>query len=133
VTSRLGGSRWLWLITGSALAAYLAGWPAGVVVAAVLTAARTIHQALHSRTRATLPMQVRVLALTVMIMGSRPGLHALLFMQLGGIAARVIFDYCLAARLLSLLPWNRERPLTGALVRATFLTPPSSVHFQGQC
>jgi hypothetical protein len=78
-------------------------------------------------------MQVRVLALAVMILGSRPGLHALLFMQLAGIAARVIFDYCLAGRMLSLLPWNRERTLTSALVRATFLTPPSSVHLQGHC
>jgi hypothetical protein len=130
VIPRLGTSRWLWLVTGCALAAYLAGWRAGILVAAALTAARALRRALRVRTGGTLPMQVRALALAVMLLGSRPGWHALLVIQLAGIAARVIFDYCLAGRLLSLLPWNRERPLTAAFVRAALLTPPGSVHLR---
>ena len=130
---RLSTSRWLWLATGGALVAHLTGWHAGLFVAVALTTARVIHQASRVRTGGALPMQVRALALAVMLLGSRPGWHALLVIQLVGIAVRVIFDYCLAGRLLALLPWNRERPLTRALVRATFLTPPRSFHLQGRC
>jgi hypothetical protein len=133
VIPRLDTSRWLWLLTGCAVAAHLAGWRAGISVAAALTVARGLDQALRFRTRGTLPMQVRALALAVMLLGSRPGWHALLFMQLVGISIRVIFDYCLAARLLSLLPWNREQPLTSAFVRAAFLTPPRAMALHGQC
>jgi hypothetical protein len=133
VIPRLDRTRWLWLVTGCALAAYLGGWREGVVVAAALTAARALYHAARIRTGGALATQVRVLALAVMILGSRPGLHALLFIQLAGVAARVIFDYCLAGRLLSLLPWNRERPLTSALVRSTFLTPPRALHLHGRC
>jgi len=133
VIPRLGTSRWLWLVTGCMVAAYLPGWRAGILIAAALTAARALYQAPHIRTGGTLPMQVRALALAVMILGSRPGWHALLCIQLVGIAIRVVFDYCLAGRLLSLLPWNRERPLTRAFVRAAFLTPPRSFHQQGRC
>jgi hypothetical protein len=133
VIARLDTARWLWLVTGCAVAAHLAGWHVGILVAAALTAARGLYQALRIRTDGTMPLQVRALALAVMILGSRAGWHALLFMQIGGIAVRVIFDYCLAGRLLSLLPWNRERPLTAAFVRAVFLTPPGSIHLQGRC
>jgi hypothetical protein len=133
MNTKNGTARWLWLVTGCALVAYLAGWRAGVLVAAALTAARGLHQVLRARTAGTMPLQVRALALTVMVLGSQPGWHALLFMQLVGITIRVVFDYCLAARMLSLLPWNRERPLTGAFVRAAFLTPPRAMHLQGRC
>jgi hypothetical protein len=133
VIPRLGTSRWLWLATGCAVAADVAGWRAGILIAAALTAARALYQASRFRSGGTLPIQVRLLALAVMILGSQPAWHALLFIQLVGIAVRVIFDYCLAGRLLSLLPWNRERPLTRAFVRATFLTPPRSFHLQGRC
>jgi hypothetical protein len=36
----------------------------------------------------------------------------------------VIFGYCLMARMLSLLPWNRTEPITADLVRPTFLSRP---------
>jgi hypothetical protein len=36
----------------------------------------------------------------------------------------VIFGYCLMARMLSLLPWNRTEPITADLVRRTFLSRP---------
>jgi hypothetical protein len=133
VIPRLGTSRWLWLVTGGAIAADLAGWGAGIWLAAALTVGRGLDQALRFRTRGTLPAQVRALFLAVMIAGSQPGWHGLLYMQLVGISIRVIFDYCMAGRLLSLLPWNREVPLTLAFVRATFLTPPSAMHLRGRC
>ena len=40
--------------------------------------------------------------------------------------AVVLADYCLLARCLSLLPWNRVSPPTRAEVVSTFLTPPAA-------
>ena len=39
-----------------------------------------------------------------------------------GTFALVIFGYCLTARVLSLLPWNRAEPITIDLLRRTFLS-----------
>jgi hypothetical protein len=44
--------------------------------------------------------------------------------MLAGTTVRVAFDYCLLARTLSLMPWNRRQPLTLALVWRTYATPP---------
>jgi hypothetical protein len=38
--------------------------------------------------------------------------------------ALVVFGYCLMARMLSLLPWNRTEPITADLLRRTFLSRP---------
>ena len=41
-----------------------------------------------------------------------------------GFWVRVLFGYCLMARTLSLMPWNRRVPFTGALLFKTFLSRP---------
>jgi hypothetical protein len=53
-------------------------------------------------------------------------LHTLQFV---GVNAFLIADYCLLARRLVLLPWNRCAPLTPTLVRAVLTLPtgPGSV------
>ena len=69
-------------------------------------------------------MQVRAAYLVLLLLAGWPPFRWLLFLLLAGLLTRVVFDYCLLARLLSLMPWNRKRPLTLALVRATFLSRP---------
>jgi hypothetical protein len=69
---------------------------------------------------------VRALYLALLLLGLWPPLAALHVMQAVGIWANVLFDYCLAARMLSLLPRNRRVPLTARLVAWTFLTRPGA-------
>jgi hypothetical protein len=38
--------------------------------------------------------------------------------------ALVVFGYCIMARFLSLMPWNRSVPFTMKLLARTFLTAP---------
>ena len=45
--------------------------------------------------------------------------------QFVGVNALLVADYCLLARLLTLLPWNRPLPLDWALVRDVLLMPPA--------
>ena len=119
MTRRL--SWWLWLANALALGAGLAGWAPGLRVATVLGVLQVVHQGVRTRGLWALSVQLRILNLGVILLGSLgPALRPLQVLQLGGMAVRVVFDYCLGGRLLSLLPWNRRRPLTLELVLATF-------------
>jgi hypothetical protein len=51
--------------------------------------------------------------------------HWLFWLPVIGTWATVIFGYCLMARLVSLLPWNRQEEITPALLRRTFLSAPT--------
>jgi hypothetical protein len=113
-----------WLLTGLALGAGLAGMKAGLPLAMGLTAVQGVHLVVRKRSLVALAVQVRAAFLALLVLGSWPPLRALHWMQLTGVAARLLFDYCALSRILSLLPWNRRGPLTLARLRATFLTPP---------
>ena len=113
---------WYWLLTEVAVGASLAGF--GLTVAIALTVLQGIHLGLRSRSAIALPVQVRTAFLGLFLLGCWPPLHALHWLQLAGTAVLLLFDYCVLARLLSLLPWNRHAPLTRARLRATFLSPP---------
>ena len=123
---------WLWLFTGVALGASLAGWAPGLPLAVALAIAQVVHQAWRTRGLWTVPVQIRILFLVVLLLGATsPGMRALHVLQLGGIVVRVGFDYCVAGRLLALMPWNRRGPLTLSLVRATFRRRPDpATHLQ---
>ncbi|MGH7230523.1 MAG: hypothetical protein ACREJU_04095 [Nitrospiraceae bacterium] len=68
------------------------------------------------------PVQVRVAYLILLILGQWTPLHWVLWVQLVGTSARVLTGYCLLARTLSLLPWNRFEPLSTALLRRTYFS-----------
>lgn len=83
----------------------------------------------REREAASLTMQVRALFLAALLLGLWPPLAALHVLATAGVWANVVFGYCLAARMLSLAPWNRRAPLTAKLVAWTFLSLPTSRSF----
>lgn len=97
------------------------GAPLALVICVVQVA---IAFGCHRHWRA-LPVQVRLAFLLLFVAGSStPALSWLHALQFVGVNALLIADYCLLARLLTLLPWNRSAPLTPALVRAVLVLPP---------
>lgn len=118
---------WSWLLIELALALEVAGWTPGVWIAMAIAAQQALHLALSSRATVSLAVQVRLAYLGVLALGLWPPLAVLHLAQLAGTTILLAFDYCLASRLLSLLPWNREGPLTLRRVAATFLTPPGQL------
>jgi hypothetical protein len=114
---------WWWLVTALALGARLSGWSSGLALALALTGIHGLLLAWRAR-RPTLAVQVRVAYLGLLLLGSWPPLVALHAAQLAGTLVLLLFDYCPLARLLSLLPWNRQGPLTLARLRVTLLSPP---------
>jgi hypothetical protein len=101
--------------------------PSTAALAAVfaLAAAQVTHFRLRTGRWRALAVQVRIAFMLPLLAGCLPPLAFIHWMQLAGIAVRVAFDYCLLARTLSLMPWNRRSALDLALVRDTYLTPPS--------
>jgi hypothetical protein len=118
--------RWYWFATAALLALGVLGRPAGTAAAIGLTVVQLAHFALAERRVASLAMQVRWLFLAVLLLGLAPSLGTLHVLAVAGASANVSFGYCLAARLLSLMPWNRRVPLSAGLVAWTFLSPPAA-------
>jgi len=114
-----------WLFTLTAVGVGRAGWAAGIAVAVGSVALQAVVLA-RTRGATALAVQVRLVYLALLVLGCWPPLRVLHGLQIAGTAILLAFDYCLLARLVSLLPWNRRAPLTLARVRATFFTPPVS-------
>lgn len=115
---------WYWLVTALLLGLGLSGWAMGVGLAVVATAVQVPHFLLREGRIGALSVQVRLLYLAVLLLGFWEPVRFVHWLQLAGVWANVLFGYCLAARMLSLLPWNRRVPLTRELVEWTFLSPP---------
>lgn len=118
--------RLYWQLTGLLLMAHLTGWAEGLPMAIVLNGVQVAHVAFArcGRWRA-LDVQVRVVYFALLGAGSLPGLGWLHLIQLVGVSALLVADYCPLARLLTLLPWNRTQPLSWAFVRRVLLLPPA--------
>ncbi len=115
---------WYWFVTAGLLAAGLSGWPLGFVLAMDLTVIQVVHYAWREAGMTAFPVQVRVAYLGLLMLGQLGPFHFLYSIALVGTSARVFFDYCALARILSLLPWNRHEPFSLSLLRRTFLSRP---------
>lgn len=71
----------------------------------------------------SLTSQVRyVLSLIILAGFWQPWLW---WLPLAGLTVRLTTNYCLLARLVSLLPWNRKEPLSAALIKARIFSRPT--------
>lgn len=115
---------WYWLVTDCLLIAGLAGWHWGVLLVIGLTMIQTVHYFVRERRIAAFPVQVRLGYLLLLVLGMYPPLGFIHWIQLAGTTAVVTVGYCPLARIMVLMPWNRSRPLTPALVWNTIISPP---------
>ena len=77
------------------------------------------------------PVQVRnAYALWVATGTYFPYMQVLMYITTVGLAANLFAGYCPLARMMTLLPWNREEALTFNFVNRVFLSPPSKGRFQ---
>ncbi|MGH8745543.1 MAG: hypothetical protein ACREUK_03525 [Burkholderiales bacterium] len=117
-------SWWYWAVSVILLGVGLAGRPG----AFYLTVGLSVLQIAHFRRRegrwSAFPVQVRVAyALIVGLFLWQP-LNVMYWLPFIGTAAIVLFGYCLLARCLSLLPWNRREPMSLNLLARTFFSAP---------
>ena len=115
---------WYWFASSCALGLALAGLPYGLPLPMATVVIQIGHFLLREGRLSAFSIQVPTLFLTVLAIGMWPPLGFIHWVQLAGAWVRVVFDYCVAARVMSLAPWNRSVPLSWRLVKRTFLAPP---------
>jgi len=113
-----------WLVTELALAIGLLLWPPALFLAMVATLAHSLQFLLHAPQVTAFPMQVRIGFLGLLILGQAPYLGWVNWIQLAGTTALLTVGYCPLARILSLMPWNRTRPLSWKLFVTAIFSPP---------
>jgi hypothetical protein len=117
--------RLYWQLTALGLACHFAGWPAALPLVLALNAAQGVHVLALRRGLRPLDVQVRLGYLALLLLGMVGPLWPIHVVQFVGVNALLVADYCPLARLLVLLPWNRQQPLTPALLRWLALAPPA--------
>ena len=115
---------WAWTFTAILLAAGLSGHDAAYVGAIALTGLQGLILLVRERHPTAFPVQLRVAYLLLLLICYPPSMRWLYWLPTVGTFALVVFGYCLMARVLSLLPWNRREPYTLSRLRRTFLSAP---------
>jgi hypothetical protein len=113
---------WYWLMTIPLLMHGLSGRSSGFYSAMALCAIQAAHFWWQERNLTAFPVQVRIAYLGLLILGLQEPLSWVHWLQLIGTSTRVSVGYCLLARTVSLLPWNRFEPWSIDLLRRTYLS-----------
>ncbi|EWS58357.1 hypothetical protein Y694_03766 [Methylibium sp. T29-B] len=101
-------SWWYWAVTAALLIAGLAGWAGAFHAATALSALQVLHFRWREGRFAAFPVQVRLAFTGLLLLAAWPPMKGLFWVPAIGTTAQVLFGYCLLARGLSLLPWNRR-------------------------
>ncbi len=120
----------LWFITWLGLLAGLFApqWYVAVVWFSMLNALLRLYLE-HFRVMA-FPVQVRLAYVVWVAIGTYvPPMGWLMGITTLGLASNLFWGYCPLARMLSLLPFNRDEPLSWNLVGRTFFSPPVQGRF----
>ncbi|MHC4498123.1 MAG: hypothetical protein ACYS21_03310 [Planctomycetota bacterium] len=115
---------WVWAITAVLLAVGLVGFSVGFMAATVLSAIQAIVFVFKRRSLRDFAVQTRVGYSLLLVVCYIPVMRSLYWLPAIGTFALILFGYCLTARVLSLLPWNRTEKLSRNLLRRTFLSAP---------
>lgn len=125
-------SWWYWFVTACLLTAGVAGYKIGFVLAIGLSLVQLIHFSIREKNMTAFTVQVRFWFLIVVLVALPEPMQIIYWLPVAGTWARSIFGYCLLARTLSLLPWNRQVPFSsGLLIRAFFSRPVRGTILQG--
>jgi len=77
------------------------------------------------------PVQLRIAYLIWVAVGTYvPHLEILMYITTIGLASNLFVGYCPLARLMYLLPWNREEPFSINLLKRVVFTPPVQGRFK---
>ncbi len=111
---------WYWLASASLLTIGVMGWSIGFALAIALTSIQVGHFFAREGSIKAFPVQLRIAYLAILLVAAIEPLNWLYYIPAVGTWLVVATGYCLLARGLTLMPWNRKEPLTVNLVWETF-------------
>jgi len=117
-------SWWYWLATVCLLTAGVSGWQSGFLLAIALTVFQLIHFIIRERSMSAFPIQVRIGYLLLLLIALPAPLQWIYWIPTIGTWAQILFGYCTMARMVSLLPWNRNEAFSFDLLKRTFFSAP---------
>jgi len=117
-------SWWYWAVTDVLLFVGLAGYVDAYYLAIALSVTQIVHFRWLTGDFTAFPTQVRLAYSGLLVLALLPPLRWLYWIPAIGTLAQVLFGYCFLARCLSLMPWNRNGPLTWRLTWRTFVSRP---------
>ena len=115
---------WAWTLTAILLTIGLLGQPVAFIAAMVVTVVQCMVMVVREKSVLAFAVQIRIAYLLLLMICFVPEMRWLYWLPTVGTFALVIFGYCLMARMLSLLPWNRQEAFSADLMRRTFLSRP---------
>ncbi|MDH3980420.1 MAG: hypothetical protein OEU91_07920 [Gammaproteobacteria bacterium] len=113
-----------WAATTILLAGVVSGCSYCLPLVLSLNIIQVIHFIYRERSLLAFPVQVRVSYLGLLFLAQAPYMFWIFWWQLIGTAAMVLFQYCFLARVMSLMPWNKNESYSMDLVKRTFFTAP---------
>jgi len=116
---------WAWGVTAVLLTIGLLGFPVAFAAAGGLTSIQAIVMLIREKSLLALPVQIRVAYGIYLGISFLLQMRWLYWLPTVGTYALVVFGYCIMARMLSLLPWNRTEVLSLELLLRTFTSRPS--------
>ena len=116
---------WIWLSLACFLLAGLLIKPVYFLFAILISTIQALFFLVRERSVLSFPSQLRIAYWLLMIVLYIPPLRPLYWIPAIGTLILCFSGYCLLARCLSLLPWNRSSPLTLQEVARTFLVLPN--------
>ena len=115
---------WYWLASTSCLWLTVLNIYPAFISALVIAIIQLLHFFVEEKMRLTMKVQIRLGYLLALLLTMPPALHWMLWIPAIGTLARVLFSYCIMARMLVLLPVNRTVAFTWSYVKKAFFTPP---------
>jgi len=115
---------WYWPTLACLITAGMAGSQTAYILAIGVSALNLIHFLIIEKSITAFPVQVRYWFLLYVLVSFPEQLQFLYWLPAVGTWARSIFGYCILARTLSLMPWNRKVPFSTSLLMKTFFSRP---------
>lgn len=115
---------WYWFFTTLLLIGAVAGNTLSLQAVIGLNIVQVIHFVIREKSITAFPVQVRATYLGLLVLSQAPFMFWILWWQLIGTAAMVLFGYCFLARCMSLMPWNKTEDYSISLFKRTFFSAP---------
>ena len=113
-----------WAVTTILIALALADVRYAFEAVVMLNLIQVFHFIIREKSLTSFPVELRVSYLALLIISQAPFMIWILWWQLIGTAAMVIFRYCFLARCISLMPWRKKEAYSLDLFKRTFFSAP---------
>jgi hypothetical protein len=115
---------WYWAASCTTLWLAVSGFTHAYEIALIIGAVQLGHFILAERSVTAFPVQIRMGYLSVLLLAMPDGFDWVLWVPALGTLLRVVTGYCIMARMLMLMPFNRGHALSAAFIKYAFLAKP---------